>query len=235
MFCARHQKQRQEFLKALCPDHCMQNMHAGPSLYISCNKDRLELVREFVHARAEINIFTCSQDSISTQLKTMIESLTVSPANKFADVAKFFNSAIDKDCSREIDLQELRALSDLVLDKLQESGPAHAIGFLSSFGIKNSPIVVELFQSQQENKTKSMLHLQASGTGMDPIFFLDAEAYNTPCYQEQFDCVREQYLEYIQKTLSMFMTLSPEEALEKAQLIYEMENKIAGVHESPVQ
>ena len=213
----------------------MQNMDAGASLYLSCNKDRLELVREFVDARAEINIFTCSQDSISTQLKTMIESLTASPADKFADVAKFFNSAIDKDCSREIDLQELKAFSDLVYDKLQESGPAHAIGFLSSFGIKNSPIVVELFQSQQENKTKSMLHLQASGTGMDPIFFLDAEAYNTPCYQEQFDCIRKQYLEYLQKTLSMFMTLSPEEALEKAQLIYEMETKIAAVHETPVQ
>lgn len=235
MFCARHQKQRQGFLQALCSDNCMRNLDVGSSLYLSCNKDRLELVQQFVDARAEINIFTCSQDNISMQLKTIIETLAATPDEKYADVAKLFNSATDKDCSREVDLQELKAFTDIVLDKLQEGGPSHAIGFLSSYGIKNSPIVVELFQSQHENKTKSMLHLQVLGTGMDPIFYLDADTYNTPCYQEQFDCIREQYLEYLQKTLTMFMALSPEEASDKANMIYEMESKVAAVHETPVE
>ncbi len=235
MYCSHHEKKQQEFLAALAStvhDNFVVSKH---SLYDQCNSERLARAHDFVDARGEISIFSCSQDSIAATLKKLVLEITDSDCRAFKDIAKIYSCAVTQSKEAgEINLQDAQEFANLLRGHLKTGGLASGMAFMTSFDLKSSPITLELFQSKRDGRTVSMMHFDLAGTVMDPIFFLDAREYNAEGYQPDFERIRQQYLSYMSECFSLHYKISQDKAMTLAQHVYEVEKSVARIHKSPV-
>ena len=235
MYCSHHEQRQKDFLAALESTVHDSFVVSENSLYDQCNGDRLKRAQEFVDARGEISIFTCSQDSIAETFKSLIQDTIDSDCRDYKDVSKFYRCALSQSKEAgESNLQDVQEFTNMLCGHLKTGGLASGMAFMTSFDLKSSPITLELFQSKTDGKTTSMLHFDLAGTVMDPIFFLDAETYNTDCFQSEFERIRQQYLSYMSNILSLHYKISQGDAMALAQHVYEVEKSVAQIHKSPV-
>tara|TARA_Y100000389_G_scaffold203348_1_gene251504 strand:+ start:6740 stop:8659 length:1920 start_codon:yes stop_codon:yes gene_type:complete len=235
MYCSHHDKKQQEFLAALTStvhDNFVVSKH---SLYDQCNGERLTRAQDFVNARGEISIFSCSQDSIAATLKDLVLDTIKKESHAFKDVARIYNCAVTQsEEAGEINLQDAQEFTNLLHGHLKTGGLASGMAFMTSFDLKSSPITLELFQSKKDGRTTSMMHFDLAGTVMDPIFFLDAREYNAEGFQPDFERIRQHYLSYMSEFFSSYYKISQDEAMTLAQQVYEVEKSVAQIHKSPV-